>query len=861
MSVMRLLTAVGLLVGFTWFAFSAAPPPHLPIDKWIEELGAEEIEIWQKARDNLWAAGDRALPALRAAKKSPDPDVVLRATVLLSKIEWGIYPDTPAEVVKEIEGYREGDDNGKRAAVTKLTTLGRGGLHALRKLLTMESNAERKREIADLLKTLVRPQARDFIVKGDLDDADRALETAAAGGIEATLDYCAFLLLTGRAKAKAAELESRANDDKAAARTAALLRRAMGDLSTARKLADKSGDEALISNFLDEAEDYKALAKSPPPDLKGSPETMAALYYRAGDKAAFDEEMKKLPKEEYGILATMQFFNGQPRQGIESYTKSQDLVGTTALLITQGRRKEAMELKAPDDDKLGVGGPLQLEQAVLAHRMGDEEKSKKLVEAAMKTITANAEKEAKQGSFNDQPLGARLKAAKKLEKFNEAIDEVAAVLDKVKSGATPSYVLAELGTPRDREAVLLLWQFLRDTKKDTVQSEHLKLLRDWFVARKADKDFEETMTAAKKWEGAGMDRKADWHQALARLYVSLGRGKEAEELYKGLTKDSKNPADFQRLGDFYFDVRRWADAAAAYEEALKLDPTLPAVTYLRGLALTKADNAKEGRSLMDRGRLLALGEESIRYSLAERLTRMGEADEAAEEYLLLVRTAPFRSIYASNASSVLGARAAAKKEYAEAARYFRRMITNVALSRSGVFTDTRAYLIVPGRAHQNEALALIQAGKLDEALAEAKKLWEYLPEETNVVADLVRGLEKGDRKKEADKLFDDTFEKLTKATEESPKMSDVHNRAAWLAARTGRKLKEGIEHAKKATELAPTSAVVFDTLAEVHFQNGDKDEAVAAIKKAVDLAPKVPYYAAQQKRIEAGDKKAELPPR
>jgi tetratricopeptide (TPR) repeat protein len=627
------------------------------------------------------------------------------------------------------------------------------------------------------------------------------------------------------------------------------------------KLAEKSGDEALLAHLLDEAEDYKALAKSPPAELKESPEAMAALYHRAGDSEAFDAAVKKVPQGDHAILASLYFFNGQPRKAIEAYGKSGDLVGTVALLSTQGRRKEAMELKAPDDDKLGVGGPLLLEQAVLAHRLGDEEVSKKLVAAAMKTITDHAEKEGKQGSLNDHPLGARLKAGKRMGKFDEAIDDVAEVLDKVKSTSAPSYVLAELGTPRDREALSLVWQFLRDKQKDTNQSETLKLLRGWFVNKKADKDFDDTIASAKKWEGAGKDRAAEWKQALARVYLAVGKDKDAEEIYKGLTQDSKVPADYQRLGDYYFGARRWDEAAGAYEEALKLDPTLAVPAYLRGLALTKIDRTKEGQALIERARLLPLGEESTRFALAEQLGRNGFADEAAQEQLILVRTAPFRSIYASNASVSLGGRAAQKRQYADAARYFRRMATNVALSRSGTFSDTRAYLIVPGRAHQYEALAQIEAGKLDAAQAEAKKLLEYLPEETGVTADLVRALEKADKKDDADKLFEEAYKRLEKATEEAPKFGDAFNRLGWLTARTGRKLKEGLANAKKATELSPKSAVAFDTLAEVYFQSGDKDEALAAIKKAVELAPKVAYYAAQQKRIEAGDKKAELPPR
>src|SRR5207245_384945 len=151
-------------------------------------------------------------------------------------------------------------------------------------------------------------------------------------------------------------------------------------------------------------------------------------------------------------------------------------------------------------------------------------------------------------------------------------------------------------------------------------------------------------------EGAGKDRAADWQQAQARVYLAVGKAKDAEEIYKGLTKDSKNPADYQRLGDYYFGAKRWDDAASAYEDMLKLDPSQAIPTYLRGLALTKADRTKEGQALIERARLLPLGEESTRFSLAEQLARHGFAGQAAEEQLLIVRTATFRSIYASNAS-------------------------------------------------------------------------------------------------------------------------------------------------------------------------------------------------------------------
>src|SRR5205814_1219867 len=121
-------------------------------------------------------------------------------------------------------------------------------------------------------------------------------------------------------------------------------------------------------------------------------------------------------------------------------------------------------------------------------------------------------------------------------------------------------------------------------------------------------------------------------------------------------------------------------------------------------------------------------------------------------------------------------------------------------------------------------------------------------------------LEKLGRKKEADDLFGHCRALHERLCREYPKSAREHNSLAWLSACCRRELDQGLEHAQKAVALAPDSAGYHDTLGEVHFQRGDKDKALAAARKSVELEPKVEYYKRQLKRIEAGDPKAELPP-
>jgi Flp pilus assembly protein TadD len=224
---------------------------------------------------------------------------------------------------------------------------------------------------------------------------------------------------------------------------------------------------------------------------------------------------------------------------------------------------------------------------------------------------------------------------------------------------------------------------------------------------------------------------------------------------------------------------------------------------------------------------------------------------------VLLRTAEFRSIYQTNAASRLAAHAVRKKKYLEAAQYSRRTCINLALGR-GAFIDATAYLRVPAGAHLHQARGLAAAGKLDAAIAEVKMVLEYLPEEISSVIDLVRAFDRAKRK-EGQKLLDDMLVRLQKACADYPKDAGCHNRLAWLLVRCGRRLDTALKHARTATTLMPDSPGFLDTLAEVHFQRGDKAEALAAIKRAVKLAPKQPLFARQMKRIEAGDRNAELP--
>jgi tetratricopeptide (TPR) repeat protein len=442
-------------------------------------------------------------------------------------------------------------------------------------------------------------------------------------------------------------------------------------------------------------------------------------------------------------------------------------------------------------------------------------------------------------------------------RFQEGLMEVKRVLDRTKPAGS-RYLLDE-AVGRDTAAVCAWWAFLRKRSPAELPSAALARLRGWFVDGKADADFDALVNEAERADAPPGVDPDPWRGAVARACLAVGRSTRAEELLRAWARGATTAAASLALGDFYLQRKRYAEAGAEYGRALQREPAHVLALYLRGVALGRVGRDREGQALREQARLLPLADEEARYNLIQALSKRGLKDEADAERLLLVRTGPFRSIYTANIVGRLADRASRRKQHHEAARYYRRLYLCLALGNGGGFTEDSDYLRVPAWAHECQARAFLAEGKLDEAVREARLHLEYLPEEIDLPIDLVRALDRANRRMDATRFFDEVFARHASACAETPRMALCHNRLAWLAARCGRRLDRALRHAHAATVLAPTEAGYLDTLAEVHFQRGDRSAALAAIRRAVKLSPANAFFAAQLRRIEAGDRDAPVP--
>jgi tetratricopeptide (TPR) repeat protein len=292
---------------------------------------------------------------------------------------------------------------------------------------------------------------------------------------------------------------------------------------------------------------------------------------------------------------------------------------------------------------------------------------------------------------------------------------------------------------------------------------------------------------------------------------------------------------------------------------LSMDFTQAAALYLQGWALELAGPVNEGRQLQERAKLLAFDIPDSHLQLARTLALLGRTKEADRHCALI----PLLTIVSAgtNAHWLRTELALKANDDFLAADCWERYLLCLLTSGSGGFGDPEAYLAAAQQVHLYRARGHLARGHVEAALSEVQLAMRLLPGDVELPIDLVPQLDKLGRKPEADNLFHRVFSLHEAVCSDYPRAAGHHNQAAWLPARCRRQLDKGLEHARRAVELAPDNPTYLDTLAEVHFQRGDTDRAVELAKRCVELEPADNYYDRQLDRFRAGDPMADVPQR
>jgi tetratricopeptide (TPR) repeat protein len=446
----------------------------------------------------------------------------------------------------------------------------------------------------------------------------------------------------------------------------------------------------------------------------------------------------------------------------------------------------------------------------------------------------------------------------RLDLRDQARRHAASVLAQTKDQAKAHRLLAKL-FQESSESAELWFDYLRARDASRDPADVLKLVDAIVGGKLASQQFKELL------EGVQADQKAgkyspelaeQWTLTMADAALAAGEDAIARSV---LEKATTSSAALQKLGDLSADKKQWEPAADYYRRASEADSRKALPLFLWGHALARAGHEKQGRQRMEQSHWLPFGSSEARHAFASALARRNHTEASRREFHLLLQSSAPASYQAGEAHQREAGDARARQDFLLSAAAEERGMLRC-LRNTCTFVESRLYVSVPATIHYRRARGFAAAGRLDEALREAATCLDDVPQNLDIPIQLVPQLEKAGRHAEAAAIFTRALGLLEATSREFANSAAAHNATAWLSACCRRNLDEALDHARKAIALQPEDTSFHDTLAEVLFQLGRKEQAVAAERKAVALDPKNPYYRRQLARIEAGDPLAPRPP-
>jgi tetratricopeptide (TPR) repeat protein len=138
---------------------------------------------------------------------------------------------------------------------------------------------------------------------------------------------------------------------------------------------------------------------------------------------------------------------------------------------------------------------------------------------------------------------------------------------------------------------------------------------------------------------------------------------------------------------------------------------------------------------------------------------------------------------------------------------------------------------------------------MDEQL---ETLLTFDPDEEQIAFDVIPALIERGRGADADRFFERAYAISKASLEEHPGDLVRMNNFAWLCARAGRRLDEGLKVITAAIEGKPENASHLDTAADIHYQLGHVAEAIRLESRALELRPGDEFITKQIKRYREG---------
>jgi tetratricopeptide (TPR) repeat protein len=908
--VVRTVTCAALALGASALVrvprSPAADKPAPPVEELVRDLGSPIYAVRERAEAALWKRGRAAIPALEQAAADPNPEVARRAGDVLDRFGWYVFPDTPADVLKRITAFRTGTADDRKAALAELLRLGPHGRAAVRAILLKDIPPATRDPLAAHLAATLRREVPLLLFDGKADEAAALLALHTTGTTpEGAADFAAFHALRGTLPAAIREAEAArktARKPEAADLVLAHLYRASRDWPKARAAAahlpPQPGGPRLLPMLQEEEGDWAALLGSPPPDLN-LPAAYRLTFLRLTDKRKeFDEQvahLREVAKEPFAGESTQGaalalLLNNRAADATDLLLARRQSLGLLSeILIARMRYKDALDLLGPDASGAATERvDFDLRRARVLALVGRRDQAVELFgQVAARLRTTPSE----DYDFTPQTRRSLLRSELRVGLRDLACEHAALFVRdpgtrgrQASEGETVFDVL--FGTEADtaetlyrafrhRDRLLLPGPTMLQVKQ-LLAGTASKEVADDAVALLSDEGPGEAAGSRSELNSAAAHRKVTRLSALAAVCRAAGRFPEAEAAFAeaadaaadgpGLvgarawvfgTSDAARP--WLEYADFLYERGRFADAAVKYEAGWRRFPDQPLLLFLSGRAFAKAGNLEEGRRRMDLAHWVGLGNERVRGKFLEELIRRDEATAGKRETDLLLRACWSRDFYFGNVMNQAARAAALARDWPTAERCVQRALLVLIKTEGAHFIDTAAYLNVPHEMLVFRARGLLAAGKVSEAMVQARACLDVTPGHLELAVGMVPELDRRGRTKEADELFGRVWGAYRKVLADYPESPSARHALAALGAGCRRELDQSLRYATEAVAADPKSAGFRETLAEVHFRRGERAKALGLMRTLAEERPRSRLYRRQLARYRTGDVASPFP--
>jgi tetratricopeptide (TPR) repeat protein len=876
------MTAYSLAFALSLAVWGQVAPPTEPagltreqIEAAIKQLGADDFQERERATQILVDAGELARAAAEVAAKSNDPEVALRAKIVLQRLDSGIRPGTPPELIALIEEFNNVDNSRKSSIIFRLATAAE--FRAVAEQIASPRNTAQRPSLESTFYSRLTSIVGEKVRGQKLDEAEQIL-----GGLpahprsDATL--LTFLHHTGRLPKKIKELSAQveARSTPAAQQRLVLLYRAAGDLPKAREAAGKVTDGDLPLWLACEAADWPAALKincaryegkePTPPQLAF---TLLLAYYAqdqaalAAAKAEFLKRVEAKPEELWdcaeALLAAGQLDEAiaLAEKGVPAaafylhwyrthFDKALALANAGDGATFDGAWYQAL----PDGNTVRTGLSIPRyyyarDVADCLHKVGRREEARQV-----RDLIASA---AKGEEASHAIWTALVSADLRLGLRDLALEDTAKGLENSARGLAapprrpPTYagsmnysVLSQLYEQNVTTSMFSLWPHVlaaHDNDPLAALKQLDTLLHPPSAARLSPEQRRQALVDLASLPGTpDRSRQVQYLRNVGGLAFRLGEEDLAYRLRRQSVPTSTSNEDNVRqlLAGEAFRDQNWRTVIQLLQPAVEATPNNIGYHDQLALALEMNGDKEQAAAMRDRAASSRL-EPGVIASQATGLLQLGKKDVAAERFRVAVRLMTPGDGTTINALNSLG-NAVYEANPAEAIPLWQLNMLGPLRGANNMSLDThlRNLCVI----HRVQARALIAEGKFAAALVHAHAELDIMPGNVAVI-DQVAPLfiEKG-QPAMADELYERSFKTYREFCAKYPKSGIQRNVFARTCARAERELDEAQQALDEAFAIDPQRPELYATQAELHLARGDKSAAIAAAEKGLVLQPK-----------------------